>query len=155
MIASTTSRILAAAVVALSLTVLGCARGDDDLDRSDVAGGAVDTAAAALRVTDVNLGRRIGADNRITDDTDDFTARDTIYASVETRGTASGATITARWTFEDGQVVDETSKTISPSGTAVTEFHVMKPGGWPVGKYRVAILVNGTQVEDEEFEVKR
>ena len=148
--------LLAAGALALSASVLGCARDNDaDVDSAAVARGTIDTAATALRVTDVNLGRRVGADNRITDGTDDFNPRDTIYASVETSGTASGATITARWTFQDGQVVDESSKTISPSGNAVTEFHIMKPGGWPVGRYRVAILVNGTQVEDEEFEVKR
>jgi hypothetical protein len=40
----------------------------------------------------------------------------------------------SRWTFEDGQVVNE-SQNIASSGPAVTEFHISKPDGWLVGKY--------------------
>jgi hypothetical protein len=36
----------------------------------------------------------------------------------------------------------------------VTEFHISKPGGWPKGKYKVEILLNGVAAETEDFEVK-
>lgn len=110
----------------------------------------------AVRVTEVDVGRSIGADKRINDNaaTDEFGRNDTIYASVATDGTASGAALSARWTFEDGQVVDESSQTIASSGPAVTEFHISKPGGWPVGKYKVEIRLNGQAVETKDFEVK-
>jgi hypothetical protein len=36
----------------------------------------------------------------------------------------------------------------------VTEFHIAKPGGWPQGKYKVEILLNGVTAETEDFEVK-
>lgn len=111
----------------------------------------------ALRVTEVELGNAIGPDRRITDDrdTDDFTPNETIYAAVATEGAASGSTLTARWTFQDGQVVDETTQTISPNGPAVTEFHIARPGGFPVGNYQVEILLNGRSVERKDFEVKQ
>ena len=110
----------------------------------------------AARVTDVDLGRSIGADKKINDNqqTDDFRRTDTIYAVVTTDGNASGASLTAHWTFEDGQVVDETTQTIAASGPAVTEFHISKPDGFPVGKYKVEIRLNGTAVETKDFEVK-
>ncbi|HEX6133518.1 MAG TPA: hypothetical protein VFZ24_06130 [Longimicrobiales bacterium] len=110
-----------------------------------------------LRVTEVDLGNAIGPDRRITDDraTDDFRPNETIYAVVETEGAATGSTLTARWTFEDGQVVDETTQTISPTGPAVTEFHISKPDGFPVGSYQVEILLNGSSVERKDFEVKQ
>jgi hypothetical protein len=74
---------------------------------------------------------------------------------VVTEGTASAATLVARWLFEDGQTVEETSQSITPGGTTVTEFHVSKPSGWPEGKYKVEILLNGERVDSKDFEVKR
>ena len=126
---------------------------EDDLDvppASEVAPGE------ALRVTDVEVGRTIGSDGRVNDndETDEFGPNDTIYISVDTEGTASGATLTARWTFEDGQVVDETSQTISPSAASVTEFHISKPDGFPPGEYEVEILLDGRVVESEDFTVR-
>lgn len=108
-----------------------------------------------VRVTEVELGRAIGADRRVTGGavTDDFAAMDTIYVSVDTEGVATSATLTARWTYEDGQVVDESTQTISPNGPTVTEFHISNPDGFPTGDYQVEILLDGRSVETEEFEV--
>lgn len=116
---------------------------------------AAESAQEALTVADVELGKAIGADMRVSEnaDTDDFAPMDTIYAAVETRGTGNNATLTARWTFQDGQVVDETSQTISPVGGAVTEFHIAKPDGFPPGEYSVEILLNGVSAERSDFEV--
>jgi hypothetical protein len=111
-------------------------------------------AEGQVRVRDVELGRAIGADGRITDETDDFRPTDTIYASVETEGSSTGTELTARWTYQDGQVVDESTQTIAPTGPAVTEFHIAKPSARPAGKYKLEILLNGTVVETEDFDVK-
>lgn len=109
-----------------------------------------------VRVTEVELGHAIGADLRISDEAeaDAFGPTDTIYVSVDTEGTAASATLTARWTYEDGQVVDESSRTISPTGPTVTEFHISKPDGLPAGSYQVEILLDGRSVETETFEVE-
>jgi hypothetical protein len=107
----------------------------------------------AVRVIDVDLGRALGPDKRVTDKTDSFTPNETIYASVRTEGSAPSATLKARWTFEDGQVVQESSQTIAPAGTAVTEFHVSNPSGWPKGSYKVEVFLNGTSMETESFKV--
>jgi hypothetical protein len=105
-------------------------------------------------VTDVKLGRAVGADKRVTDETDDFRPADVIYAVVETQGSGSTAALQARWTYEDGQVVDEASQNITAAGGDFTEFHISKPSGWPKGKYKVEILLNGQPAETEDFEVK-
>jgi hypothetical protein len=114
------------------------------------------TATQAVRVTAVELGRSVGPDGRINDNatSDEFRPNDTIYASVNTEGTGTGSTLVARWTFQDGQVVDETSSTISPTGPTVTTFHITKPDGFPVGRYKVEIRLNGQSVESKDFEVK-
>lgn len=107
-----------------------------------------------VEVTSVTLGRAVGPDMRITDETTTFQPRDTIYASVATEGVAPSATLVARWTYEDGQVVDETSRSIAPNGPEVTEFHVSKPDGWPAGGYEVVILLDGAEVGRESFSVE-
>lgn len=112
------------------------------------------TAAAEVEVTEVSLGRAIGADKTVTEPTTTFGPTDTIYASVRTEGTAASSTISARWTFEDGQVVDESSQTIAPTGPEVTEFHLSNPGGWPAGDYEVAISLDGQPVETQSFTVE-
>jgi hypothetical protein len=114
---------------------------------------ATPAATATVRVTDVDLGVGLGPDKRVTDKTDSFSPSETIYLSVRTEGTAPSATLKARWTFEDGQVVQETSQTIAPTGPAFTEFHVSNPAGWPKGSYKVEVFLNGSSTETESFKV--
>ena len=111
-------------------------------------------AAAGVRVTSLDLGRSLAADKGIADSTSDFKPSDTIYLSVETDGSAPQATLVSKWTFQDGQVVQETSQTIAPTGKARTEFHIVNPGGWPAGKYAVAVSLNGAAAGSKDFEVK-
>jgi hypothetical protein len=103
---------------------------------------------------DIDMGRHIDAEKKISDKTDDFAPADTIYASVHTMGAASNKAIAAKWTFEDGQTVDEHSTTISPTGDAYTEFHIVKPSGWPKGKYTVHIMIDGAEARTKEITVK-
>src|SRR5215207_2903519 len=126
-----------AALVALGATACGKKDADDTAVATDTAAGTVAAAPASnLAVTDVKLGKAVDASNRVTDETDDFKPKDMIYASVMTSGAAPNAMVHARWTFQDGQVVDSSTQTIAPSGDAATQFHIMKPDGFPKGKYK-------------------
>jgi hypothetical protein len=140
-----------AGVLALMLVAAGCGRKDSG---STVDTGSRSETASAVRVSDVKLGRSLGADKQLTDETDNFRPTDVIYAVVQTQGSGSNAELQARWTYEDGQVVDESSRNISAAGGDFTEFHISKPSGWPTGKYKVEILLNGQPVETEDFQVK-
>jgi len=111
-------------------------------------------AVVALRVTSVDLGKGLTADKMVANATDDFSPRDTVYVSVATEGASPAASLKARWTFEDGQVVDETTQSIAPTGPARTEFHIAKPSGWPAGKYKVEITLDGALAGSKDFEVK-
>lgn len=137
--------------LAFMLLATGCGKKDAP-STGDVSGGTA--TSAAVRVADVKVGRAIGADKRLTDETDDFRPSDVIYAVVETQGSGPNTSLQARWTYQDGQVVDESTQSIAASGEDVTEFHISKPGGWPQGKYKVEILLNGVAAESEDFEVK-
>jgi hypothetical protein len=111
-------------------------------------------ATAGVRVTDVTLGRSVGGDKAVTDSTDTFKPNDTIYASIATEGSAPSATLRAKWSFEDGQLVDESTRTIAPSNRERTEFHISKPDGWPAGKYKVEVFLNDQSAQTKSFDVR-
>jgi hypothetical protein len=114
---------------------------------------AAPQAADAFRVTRVDLGNAIGADKKVTAPATAFKPNDTIYASVITEGAAPSVALSARWTFEDGQLVNEATQNIAPTGPAVTEFHISKPDGWPAGKYNLALSANGKPAGAAQFTV--
>jgi hypothetical protein len=107
-----------------------------------------------VRVTEVTLGRAIGGDKAITDRTENFRPTDTIYASVATDGSAPTATLRVKWTFEDSQTVNESTRTIAPQNRERTEFHISKPDGWPAGKYKVEVFLNDQSAGLKTFDVK-
>jgi hypothetical protein len=112
------------------------------------------SAVQGVSVTAVDLGRSVGGDKRVTEKATDFKPNDVIYASVLTSGSASSAVVRAKWTYEDGQVVNESEQTIAPTGDSATEFHISKPNGWPVGKYKLEVFLDGNPVQSRDFEVK-
>ena len=67
---------------------------------------------------------------------------------------APSKTVSAKWTFQGGQVVKEQSESIAPTGPAATEFHISKKGPWPVGKYKVEVSVDGASAGSKDFEIK-
>jgi hypothetical protein len=149
------SRIRAAAVAAAIVAVAAC--GKKDQSAADTATPAASTpvaTATAFSVMDIDMGRHIGPDKKISDKTDDFAPTDTIYASVHTTGAATNANITGKWTFENGTAVDERSETVSPTGDGYTEFHIVKPGGFPKGKYTIHVMVDGKEVRTKDVTVK-
>jgi hypothetical protein len=154
---TSSTRILA---LALAIGAAACAKGDDAATTDEVAGGTVDSATAAnsnataFRVSDVEIGKSINEDKTIKDGTDDFGVRDTIYAAVKTSGTAANATLVARWTYQDNQVVEEQTQTLNATGDMITSFRLTKATAWPKGTYKLSVLLNGAEVETEDFEIK-
>ena len=137
------------AALALGLTALisvaACKKAEEPVATAAPPTVAIPTAApaATVQVTDVSLGKSIGADKKVQTPTDAFAPKDTIFASVSTDGTAPAAVIHAKWTFQDGQTVKDDSRTVALAGPAVTEFSIQKPDGWPKGNYKVEIMVEG------------
>jgi hypothetical protein len=139
--------LLSGAIIALP----GCKKTSNTADT----GAATEApSATSASITEIQVGRHLGADKRVAETLTKFSPRDTIYAVAITQGSSPSATVTARWTYEDGgQVVKEDSRTIAPNGTEATEFHISKPSGWPKGKYRVTLTLAGS-TESKDFEVK-
>lgn len=135
----------------LVLGLAACARNTEEPTTTNEP--STTTDAGTIQVANVEMGRDIDTSNRITTPTDQFKPTDVVYVTVLTTGTAPSATLKSTWTYEDGQVVEETQQVIAPTGEASTEFHVSKPDGLPAGKYRVEISLNGTPVQSKEFTV--
>lgn len=139
--------------------IVGCKAKEPAVDTAASAGAVAPattpTDNSTIRVADIDMGTSIKADKSIDNKTDDFKPSDTIFASVQTNGVATNTPLTVRWTFQDGQVVDEKTETLTTTGDTKTEFHISKPGGLPEGKYTVHVLVDGKEVQTKDVTVKK
>jgi ABC-type oligopeptide transport system substrate-binding subunit len=144
------TRLLGTSILALTLAAVLSAACTENPGATGTTGTGV-----GVRVSQIDMGRSLNADKTINDNTDSFKPNDAIYASIVTEGSAATATLKARWTYQDGQVVDESTQTITPTGNARTEFHISKPDGWPTGKYKLEAFLNGSSSATKDFEVAR
>jgi hypothetical protein len=115
--------------------------------------------ADTLKVSSLTLGSAVGSDKKVSKVKSAFAPNEkTIYASVATDGTSAGATLNAKWTYQDADsvsTVSDISQSIATDGPAVTTFKIQNPSEWPEGKYKVAIMLNGQNAGEQAFEVKK
>ena len=105
-----------------------------------------------LHVGTLQLGNRLNGDNTIGNHTTRFKPDDRIFASVLTDDTGSSR-IAARWTY-NGQMVSEEERRVSYKGAGATAFEFKSASGFPVGDYKVEILVDGQSVASRDFRVE-
>lgn len=120
---------------------------------------AAPAATVTAAVTDVQLGTEAAEGEAVTESKTTFAPTDdTIVASVSTATSEPGATVdgtlVARWTYEDGQLVDESSQTLTFSDTGVTNFRISNPEPWPEGGYRLEVLLDDDVVQTREFTIE-
>jgi hypothetical protein len=156
----TMPRVAALATALFLLGGLAACGKKDETTLTDTTSLGTTTATVAIdttpvRVSDIQVGKAVGSDKKVGNQTTSFGVRDTMYVAVITDGAAKDAKITAKWTFNGKQVVKESSQTISPTGgETVTEFHVDKKSAWPKGKYLVEVWLNGVSAGTKDLEVK-
>lgn len=148
---------LVAGLSLATFAIVACGRKDTDTTVDSVAS-AEPAPAAVPTVTVIETGKSVGANMRVTESLTSFARNDTIYLAVVTDNAPATSTLTAKWTFQDGQVVDSTTQSVAPATaggmTSVTQFHVAKPSGWPAGTYTVEVLLDGRSVGTRTVEVK-
>ena len=147
------TRLFRTSILALTLAAVSsavCARSSENPGATGTTGTSI-----GVRVSHIDMGRSLNADRTINDTTDSFKPNDTIYASIATEGTAATTTLKARWTYQDGQVVNESTQTIAPAGNARTEFHIAKPEDGHREGTRSRSLVNGSSAATRDFDVER
>jgi hypothetical protein len=111
-------------------------------------------------VTTIETGKHIDiSTKRISDTASTFMPKDTLFVSVVTTNASASTMLKTVVTFQDGQVVDSSSRAVVPpattGGTSVTEFHLVKPSGWPVGDYTVEVWLDGQSAGTRTLKVKR
>jgi len=145
-----------ALIAAVATALLACGKKEDTGTTTNTDTGVATTAAPAsvVEVSDVDIGRAVGTDKKITDKTDTFKPTDKIFASVHTHGTAPTAKLAAKWMYENGTPVSENTETISPSGDAYTQFQISKASPWPTGKYTLHVLLDDREVKTVDFTIK-
>ena len=82
---------------------------------------------------------------------------DTFYAIVVLAEAPASTEVTARWFAVDVGGVEgerQLEETTSTSADAELTFHLSNNMHWPLGRYRVAILLNGDLERSLEFEVQ-
>ncbi len=155
------TRIAAAALVA-ALALAGCKKQEEAAAPPPVVATPPQPAsvpmATTVAISGVDLGNAVGTDMKVTVPSASFHPKDTIIAAVSTFTSDSATTVAgklgAKWTYQDGQVVNTESKELDFLGSGVTDFQIAKPDGWPAGKYKVEISLDGNVVQSKDFEVK-
>jgi len=110
--------------------------------------------AAAVSVSTVTVGKTAAADKSVAPAAL-FAPKDDVIVSVRTDGAASNVTVGAKLTFQDGQVAGEQNATLNTSGAETTNVTFKNANGWPAGKYRAEVMVDGKAAgTPQEFEVK-
>ena len=148
-----------------SAALVGCKKKEEPAVLPPVASEPAPTAPAAAplpataSITSVDLGNAVGADMRVTAPMSSFAPKDTIYAAISTATSDPAATVPGKlgvkWTHVDSsQTVHEESRDIGFAGSGVTDFQINKPDGWPTGKYKLEVSLDGSVVQTREFEVK-
>lgn len=114
--------------------------------------------AANVSVTEVQLGTEVDDNSAVTSPQTAFASDDeTIHVAITTVSDSNApatATIGVRWTFQDGQLLDERSQALEFTGTDTTSFYVENDEGWPMGTYNVEVTLNGETVETRQFTIQ-
>jgi len=105
-----------------------------------------------LRVGTLQLGSKLNGDNTVATHTTRFKPDDHIYAAVLTDATGSSA-IHVQW-FYNGQKVSEEERNVSYKGAGATAFEFKSASGFPVGDYKVEVLVDGNPAASRDFRVE-
>jgi hypothetical protein len=140
-------KLIAITIALPVMTTLACSKSEPPPPTPGATAAPATTLPAPVSVSAVALGTAIGPDKRVTAATENFSPKDTIYASVETAGTGH-AKLRARWSFVKGEKtakVDETTIELESAVPAVNEFHISKPSGWPKGDYTVEIFLGDAE----------
>ena len=153
---------VAAALVA-TLALAGCKKKDETpppvtVEPAPAPMTPAPASMATVAVSSVDLGNAVGPDMRVVAPMTSFGKNDTVIAAVSTSTSDPLASVpgklSAKWSFQDGQVINDESKDVNFTGNGVTDFQVAKPDGWPAGNYKIDILLDGQVVQTKEFSVK-
>jgi hypothetical protein len=142
----------ASVAVLAALAACGGSKGDSAANT-----GMADTTPAKpveLKVSNVMIGKRIGAGNHVTEPTFQFAPADTVYVSVGTTGSTGADHLTAAWRSQTGEVLQQSSEPIPAAGQNAA-FQLSQPKGFKVGTYKVVVFLGKDSADTKVFVVKK
>jgi len=122
-------------------------RSDSDPNLPTVPG-----ATTQVRIESVVLCSRVDAKGAPIDPVNDYTPRDTFYASMVAHGLRVGSKITVVW-FGPG--IEKTAHVVSDKyGAYYVWFSQSPDGAWEAGTYKLYVLADGVLQKTQSFEVR-
>lgn len=116
---------------------------------------ARDTTPVDAKVVNVRLSNQGDTEmHTIGMPTEAFGPKDTVYAEIESTGSASGYTLYTTWVGTDGSVLSDYGMRVDEAGMKRTVVSLSKPDGWASGTYRIKIAINGEEQEAATFTVQ-
>lgn len=114
-----------------------------------------ETTAVDAKVTSVRLSDQGDTEaNTLIGSASRFGPKDTVYAEVETNGTANGYNIYAKWMAPDGSVLSDYGMRVNEPGMKRTVISMSKPDGWEKGTHSIEIAINGETQQTITFSVQ-
>jgi hypothetical protein len=152
-----------------STALVGCKKKEEPKPEPAPAPAVVEPAPApapapapTASVASVDLGTAVGADGKLSATATGFKPKDKIIVSIGTTTSDPAATVAgkldAKLSFINGAEVMDVkteSRDFNFAGPGNTNVEFSKPDGWPVGKYKVDIMLDGAAVQTKEFEVTK
>jgi len=122
--------------------------------RPDLAMPQRDTTPVDAKVVNIRLSDQGDSEKHtLGSPTTRFEPKDTVYAEIETSGSAAAYTIYAKWLTADGTVLADYGMRVDQPGTKRTVISLSKPDGWPKGTHSIEIAINGETERTVTFEV--
>jgi hypothetical protein len=114
-----------------------------------------DTTPVDTTVVDVTLSNQGDTEkNMIGAPTSTFGPQDTVYAEVQSHGTAKEFTIYAKWISADGSVLSDYGIKVNQAGDNRTVISLSKPDGWQSGENKIELAINGKTEKTVTFKVR-
>jgi hypothetical protein len=134
----------------LALAFVACSK-----PKSDTAIATKDTATVASGPLSVHTLLTRTRDSSLTpqDTTHIFSPKDTIHGVIHSNNAREGMVLIGRWFYTtSGQKVAENSTRLA-AGPNISYFDLMNETPWPVGDYKLLILVDSAVVDSAQFAV--
>ncbi|GEM_PF-2420631 len=115
-----------------------------------------DTATVATQVLTVRTILTVSRDTTMNalDTTHSFDIRDTIHGIIETRNATNGMTLAGRWFYvKTGQKIADNAARLS-TGTNMSHFDLMNAAPWPVGQYKLLVLIDSVPKDSVIFAIE-
>ena len=166
MLKNTLTQALLVAVVG-SVAIVGCKKNEEAAPpppppAAQTAPPPPPAPAATASIAAVDIGTAVDAGMKVTTAASTFKPADTVHVSIGTATSDPAATVAGKvgaklvYLDKSGEmVVSDETRDLNLSNTGNTSFQFAKPSGWPVGKYRIDISLDGKVVQSKEFDVAK